>query len=108
MSHTHRFRPGRPGEGQPGLGTFTAGDSPPLPQNRVDLLEQVTQEHEHFQLSVDEFQLWLKAVVERVHGCMGRKCRLSTKDRLSALQVTNPRQVSARVGRERSWLAGLC
>ncbi|XP_022431876.1 nesprin-3 isoform X2 [Delphinapterus leucas] len=55
-------------------------------QNRVDLLEQVTQEHEHFQLSVDEFQLWLKAVVERVHGCMGRKCRLSTKDRLSALQ----------------------
>nr|XP_058915286.1 nesprin-3 isoform X5 [Kogia breviceps] len=55
-------------------------------QNRVDLLEQVTQEHEHFQVSVDEFQLWLKAVVERVHGCMGRKCQLSIKDRLSALQ----------------------
>ncbi|KAM9092454.1 nesprin-3 isoform 5-T9 [Megaptera novaeangliae] len=55
-------------------------------QNRVDLLEHVTQEHEHFQVSVDEFQLWLKAVVERVHGCMGRKCQLSTKDRLSALQ----------------------
>ncbi|XP_061037198.1 nesprin-3 isoform X1 [Eubalaena glacialis] len=55
-------------------------------QNRVDLLEHVTQEHEHFQVSVDEFQLWLKAVVERVHGCMGRKCQLRTKDRLSALQ----------------------
>lgn len=55
-------------------------------QDRVDLLEQVTREHECFQASVDEFQLWLKAVVERVHGCMGRKCRLSTQDRLSALQ----------------------
>uniref|UniRef100_A0A8C2RAV7 KASH domain-containing protein n=1 Tax=Capra hircus TaxID=9925 RepID=A0A8C2RAV7_CAPHI len=55
-------------------------------QDRVDLLEQVTREHERFQESVDEFQLWLKAVVERVHGCMGRKCRLSTQDRLSALQ----------------------
>lgn len=55
-------------------------------QDRVDLLEQVTREHERFQESVDEFQLWLKAVVERVHSCMGRKCRLSTQDRLSALQ----------------------
>ena len=54
----------------------------------MDLLEQVTREHECFQASVDEFQLWLKAVVERVHRCMGRKCRLSTQDRLSALQVT--------------------
>ncbi|XP_057588587.1 nesprin-3 [Hippopotamus amphibius kiboko] len=55
-------------------------------QDRVDLLEQVTREHEHFQASVDEFQLWLKAVVERMHGCVGRKCQLSTQDRLSALQ----------------------
>ena len=45
-------------------------------QDRVDFLEQVTHEHECFQASVDEFQLWLKAVVERVDGCMGRKCRL--------------------------------
>uniref|UniRef100_A0A8B9XWB0 Nesprin-3 n=1 Tax=Bos mutus grunniens TaxID=30521 RepID=A0A8B9XWB0_BOSMU len=55
-------------------------------QDRVDFLEQVTREHECFQASVDEFQLWLKAVVERVDGCMGRKCRLSTQDRLLALQ----------------------
>ncbi|XP_055411572.1 nesprin-3 isoform X3 [Bubalus kerabau] len=55
-------------------------------QDRVDFLEQVTHEHECFQASVDEFQLWLKAVVERVDGCMGRKCRLSIQDRLLALQ----------------------
>nr|XP_036847754.1 nesprin-3 [Manis javanica] len=55
-------------------------------QARVELLEQMTQEHEHFQASVNEFQLWLKAVVEKVSGCLGRHCKLSTKDRLSALQ----------------------
>nr|XP_010967053.1 nesprin-3 [Camelus bactrianus]XP_045361768.1 nesprin-3 [Camelus bactrianus]XP_045361769.1 nesprin-3 [Camelus bactrianus]XP_045361770.1 nesprin-3 [Camelus bactrianus] len=55
-------------------------------QNRVDLLGRVTQEHERFQGSVDEFQLWLKAVVERVNSCMGRNCQLTTKHRLSALQ----------------------
>ncbi|XP_025127255.3 nesprin-3 isoform X1 [Bubalus bubalis] len=55
-------------------------------QDRVDFLEQVTHEHECFQASVEEFQLWLKAVVERVDGCMGRKCRLSIQDRLLALQ----------------------
>ena len=54
----------------------------------MDFLEQVTHEHECFQASVDEFQLWLKAVVERVDGCMGRKCRLSIQNRLLALQVT--------------------
>uniref|UniRef100_A0A8D1LX34 Nesprin-3 n=1 Tax=Sus scrofa TaxID=9823 RepID=A0A8D1LX34_PIG len=57
-------------------------------QDRVHLLERVTQEHAHFQASVDEFQLWLKAVVERVSSCVGHKSQLSTKDRLSALQVT--------------------
>ena len=65
-----------------------AGDAPRLPQDRVHLLERVTQEHAHFQASVDEFQLWLKAVVERVSSCAGHKSQLSTKDRLSALQVT--------------------
>ncbi|XP_047650448.1 nesprin-3 isoform X2 [Phacochoerus africanus] len=55
-------------------------------QDRVNLLERVTREHAHFQASVDEFQLWLKAVVERVSSCVGHKSQLSTKDRLSALQ----------------------
>uniref|UniRef100_A0A9L0S638 Nesprin-3 n=1 Tax=Equus caballus TaxID=9796 RepID=A0A9L0S638_HORSE len=55
-------------------------------QDRVDLLEQVAREHEHFQASVDEFQLWLKAVVEKVAGCLGQNCKLTTQHRLSALQ----------------------
>uniref|UniRef100_A0A8I3MPE2 Spectrin repeat containing nuclear envelope family member 3 n=1 Tax=Canis lupus familiaris TaxID=9615 RepID=A0A8I3MPE2_CANLF len=55
-------------------------------QARVDLLEQVTREHEHFQAGVDEFQLWLKAMMEKVSSCLGRSCKLSTKHRLCMLQ----------------------
>ncbi|XP_039110492.1 nesprin-3 isoform X2 [Hyaena hyaena] len=55
-------------------------------QDRVDLLEQVTREHEHFQARVDEFQLWLKAVVEKVGSCLGRDCKLTTERRLCTLQ----------------------
>ena len=74
---------------QPGLGTCISDDSLPLPQARVDLLEQVTREHEHFQAGVDEFQLWLKAVMEKVSSCLGRSCKLSTKHRLCMLQVNS-------------------
>lgn len=56
------------------------------------MLERVAREHEEYQASVDEFQLWLRAVVERVHGCVGRGCALPAKLRLSALQVgSSPR-----------------
>ncbi|XP_037359860.1 nesprin-3 isoform X2 [Talpa occidentalis] len=55
-------------------------------QERVALLEQVAQEHEHFQTRVDDFQLWLKAVVDKVNSCLGRKCTLTAEHRLSALQ----------------------
>ncbi|XP_057174366.1 nesprin-3 isoform X3 [Ursus arctos] len=55
-------------------------------QDRVNLLEQMTREHERFQAGVDEFQLWLKAVVEKVSGCLGRSCKLSTQHRLRTLQ----------------------
>lgn len=55
-------------------------------QDRVDLLERVTREHEHFQADVDEFQLWLKAMVEKTDSCVGRNCKLPPKKRLSALQ----------------------
>ncbi|KAL2789525.1 nesprin-3 isoform 2 [Daubentonia madagascariensis] len=55
-------------------------------QDRVALLERVAQEHEQYQASVDEFQLWLKAVVEKVNGCLGRSCKLPIPHRLSALQ----------------------
>lgn len=81
-------------------------DLPPLPQDRVDLLEQVAREHEHFQASVDEFQLWLKAVVEKVAGCLGQNCKLTTQHRLSALQVTPARSPPRGPLRERSRLAG--
>ncbi|XP_004754800.1 nesprin-3 isoform X1 [Mustela putorius furo] len=55
-------------------------------QDRVNLLEKMTQEHERFQADVDEFQLWLKAVMDKVSSCVGRSCKLSTQHRLSMLQ----------------------
>lgn len=65
-----------------------AGESPPSPQDRVHLLAQVVQEHEQYQANVDEFQLWLQAVVEKAHSCLGRNRKLSPTHRLSALQVS--------------------
>lgn len=53
----------------------------------MDLLAQVAQDHEQYREDVNEFQLWLKAVVEKVHSCLGRNCKLATELRLSALQV---------------------
>lgn len=53
----------------------------------MNLLEQVTWEHEHFQTKVDEFQLWLEAVAEKVNACVGRHYSLSPHRRLSVLQV---------------------
>ena len=53
----------------------------------MDLLAQVAQDHEQYREDVNEFQLWLKAVVEKVHSCLGRNCKLATERRLSTLQV---------------------
>ncbi|KAM5274617.1 nesprin-3 isoform 5-T5 [Ctenodactylus gundi] len=55
-------------------------------QARVDLLAQVAQEHQQYQERVEEFQLWLRAVVDKVQGCVGRGCKLPTELRLSELQ----------------------
>ncbi|KAM4852915.1 nesprin-3 isoform 2-T4 [Thomomys bottae] len=55
-------------------------------QERVDLLGSIVQEHEQYQANVNEFQLWLKAVVEKVHSCLGWNCQLTTELRLAALQ----------------------
>ncbi|XP_029397070.1 nesprin-3 [Mus pahari] len=55
-------------------------------QHRVDLLAQVAQDHEQYREDVNEFQLWLKAVVEKVHSCLGRNCKLATELRLTTLQ----------------------
>lgn len=56
-------------------------------QERVELLEQVTKEHADFQARVEEFQLWLKASVDKANSCLGPDSTLSTKDRLLELQV---------------------
>uniref|UniRef100_G3SW04 Nesprin-3 n=1 Tax=Loxodonta africana TaxID=9785 RepID=G3SW04_LOXAF len=55
-------------------------------QDRVDLLQEVTREHAQYQADMDEFQLWLQAVVEKVNSCLGRACKLTTQHRLSTLQ----------------------
>uniref|UniRef100_A0A0P6JA89 Nesprin-3 n=1 Tax=Heterocephalus glaber TaxID=10181 RepID=A0A0P6JA89_HETGA len=55
-------------------------------QNRVDLLARVAQEHEEYQVGVDEFQLWLRALVEKVQNCVGSRCHLSAELHLSELQ----------------------
>lgn len=75
-------------------------------QHRVDLLTQVAQEHEQYREDVNEFQLWLKAVVEKVHSCLGRNCQLTTELRLSALQVRHcdPTRTMSPLGRLEPWL----
>ena len=93
---------------QPGLGTCISDDFLPFPQARVDLLEQVTREHEHFQAGVDEFQLWLKAMMEKVSSCLGRSCKLSTKHRLCMLQVNSAASPSRGPLRKRSNMGVLC
>ncbi|XP_004635231.1 nesprin-3 [Octodon degus] len=55
-------------------------------QDRVDLLVRVVREHEEYQAGVDQFQQWLRAVVEKLQACAGGGCPLSTEHRLSALQ----------------------
>ncbi|KAM9203038.1 nesprin-3 [Dugong dugon] len=55
-------------------------------QDRVNLLQEVTREHAQYQAGVDEFQLWLRAVVEKVNSCLGQACKLTTQRCLSALQ----------------------
>ncbi|EPQ10729.1 hypothetical protein D623_10006216 [Myotis brandtii] len=77
-------------------------------QDRVDLLEQVTQEHERFQADMDELQLWLQAVVAKVNGCVGRSCSLPAGRRLSALQVTGlcPRRAAREPAQVRVYVTG--
>ncbi|XP_055989753.1 nesprin-3 [Sorex fumeus] len=55
-------------------------------QDRVEVLEQIAQEHAHFQAGVEEFQQWLKASVDKANSCLGPDSTLTTKHRLLALQ----------------------
>ncbi|XP_027712376.1 nesprin-3 isoform X4 [Vombatus ursinus] len=55
-------------------------------QERVSLLEKITKEHEQYKANVDQFQLWLNGVMEKVNTSLGRRCKMSAKQQLKTLQ----------------------
>ncbi|XP_054989351.1 nesprin-3 [Sorex araneus] len=55
-------------------------------QDRVEVLQRIAQEHARFQAGVEEFQQWLKASVDKASSYLGPDSKLTTKDRLLALQ----------------------
>nr|XP_013000291.1 nesprin-3 [Cavia porcellus] len=79
------------------------------PQDRVDLLTRVAQEHEEYQAAVDEFQLWLRAAVEKAQACTGSGCQLPTELRLSTLQdlAKDFSQGEEALRRLEAWSAGI-
>uniref|UniRef100_A0A674HUG1 Nesprin-3 n=1 Tax=Terrapene triunguis TaxID=2587831 RepID=A0A674HUG1_9SAUR len=56
-------------------------------QCRVKLLEKITKEHEQYKTSVDQFQLWLNGVTERLNCCIGETTKLPADNGLKTLQV---------------------
>ncbi|NWX15162.1 SYNE3 protein, partial [Aegotheles bennettii] len=55
-------------------------------QRRVKLLEKITKEHERYSANVNQFQLWLNGVTERLNCCLGGATKSSTEDKLKALK----------------------
>ncbi|NXN38309.1 SYNE3 protein, partial [Rhinoptilus africanus] len=55
-------------------------------QSRVKLLEKITKEHEQYNANVNQFQLWLNGVTERLNCCIGEATRSSAEDKLKALK----------------------
>ncbi|XP_036605561.1 nesprin-3 isoform X1 [Trichosurus vulpecula] len=55
-------------------------------QERVSLLEKITKEHEQYKANVDQFQLWLNGVMEKVNTSLGRRGKMSAKHQLKTLQ----------------------
>ncbi|NXI46114.1 SYNE3 protein, partial [Galbula dea] len=55
-------------------------------QSRVKLLEKITKEHEEYSAKVNQFQLWLNGVTERLNRCIGDATKSSAEDRLQALK----------------------
>ncbi|XP_062432222.1 nesprin-3 isoform X2 [Rhea pennata] len=55
-------------------------------QTRVKLLEKITKEHERYSANVNQFQLWLNGVTERLNDCVRETTKSSAKDKLKALQ----------------------
>ncbi|XP_054057093.1 nesprin-3 isoform X2 [Rissa tridactyla] len=55
-------------------------------QSRVKLLEKITKEHEQYNANVNQFQLWLNSVTERLNCCIGEATKSSAEDKLKALK----------------------
>ncbi|XP_030307718.1 nesprin-3 [Calypte anna] len=55
-------------------------------QRRVKLLEKITKEHEQYSANVNQFQLWLNGVTQRLNSCLGEATKTSAEDRLKALK----------------------
>ncbi|KFQ59683.1 Nesprin-3 [Pelecanus crispus] len=55
-------------------------------QNRVNLLEKITKEHEQYSANVKQFQSWLNGVTERLTYCIGEATKSSAEAKLKALK----------------------
>ncbi|KAM9380942.1 nesprin-3 [Phaethornis superciliosus] len=55
-------------------------------QRRVKLLEKITKEHEQYSTNVNQFQLWLNGVTQRLNSCLGEATKTSAEDKLKALK----------------------
>ncbi|KAL8168991.1 UNVERIFIED_CONTAM: hypothetical protein K2H54_030585 [Gekko kuhli] len=55
-------------------------------QRRVQLLEKITQEHERYKGSVDQFHLWLTRVTERLNNCLSQGVKVPAENRIKSLQ----------------------
>ncbi|XP_077179712.1 nesprin-3 isoform X3 [Paroedura picta] len=55
-------------------------------QRRVQLLEKITQEHEQYKGSIDQFQIWLTRVTERLNNCLSHGVKVPAENRIKSLQ----------------------
>ncbi|XP_034962527.2 nesprin-3 isoform X2 [Zootoca vivipara] len=55
-------------------------------QRRVQLLEKITKEHERYKSNVDQFQLWLTQVTERLNSCLSQEAKSPAENRIKSLQ----------------------
>ncbi|XP_010002040.1 PREDICTED: nesprin-3 [Chaetura pelagica] len=55
-------------------------------QRRVNLLEKITKEHELYSTNVNQFQLWLNGVTERLNCCLREATKSSAQDKLKTLK----------------------
>ncbi|XP_015674556.1 nesprin-3 [Protobothrops mucrosquamatus] len=59
-------------------------------ERRVMLLEKITTEHKRYKTNVDQFQLWLTQLTERLNCCLNQESKLPVENRIKALQdITN-------------------